>query len=70
MYFEASDYREAFNALLPLAAEGNRDAEYALGYLYYYGYGVTQDTATGIFWIKKSAAQGYEPAMLALKSLH
>lgn len=67
--FEAGYYRKAFQQLLPPATDGNMEAEYAVGYMYYYGYGVSQDTETGSFWIKKSADQGYEPAVKALRSM-
>jgi hypothetical protein len=67
--FESGYYREAFQQLLPLATEGNKEAQYAVGYMYYYGYGVSQDTETGIFWIKKSADQHYPQAMQALQAM-
>lgn len=67
--FESGYYRDAFHQLLPLASEGNKEAQYAVGYMYYYGYGVPQDTETGIFWIKKSADQHYPQAMQALETM-
>ncbi len=65
--FEAGNFKLAFRQLLPLAADGNLCAEYAVGYMYYYGYGVTMDTESGIFWMQKSAAQHYVPAEKALE---
>lgn len=65
-YFVEQYYRKAMKILLPLACNGNPEAQYAVGYMYYYGYGVTQDTEVGFFWIEKSAAQNYEPAIRAL----
>lgn len=42
-----------------IAAEnGNADAQYALGYMYYYGIDTVQDRETGELWIQRSAAQG------------
>jgi septal ring-binding cell division protein DamX len=64
--FEDGNFKSAFHKLLPLASEGNVEAEYAVGYMYYYGYGVTQDTESGLFWIEKSAAKQYQPAIKAL----
>lgn len=64
--FEAGYYRRAMHDLLPLACDGNAEAQYAVGYMYYYGYGVAQDTDVGYFWIKRSADQHYAPAMRAL----
>ncbi|OGT45519.1 MAG: hypothetical protein A3E83_05595 [Gammaproteobacteria bacterium RIFCSPHIGHO2_12_FULL_41_20] len=65
--FEAGYYKRAFQTLLPLAAAGKAEAEYAVGYMYYYGYGVAQDTDTGRFWINKAAEQKYPPAIKALQ---
>jgi TPR repeat protein len=67
--FADGNYRTAYHELLPLATEGDATAQYALGYLYYNGYGVTQDTETGRFWMTKSADQHYAPAEKALKLL-
>jgi TPR repeat protein len=68
--FSEGDYKQAFHQLLPAASEGNAKAQYAVGYMYYYGYGVSQDTESGLFWMRKAAAQHYDPAMRALQKLH
>lgn len=67
--FMAGDFKSAFHQLLPLAAEGVPQAEYGVGYMYYYGYGVTQDTESGIFWMNKAAAAHYLPAIRALQAI-
>lgn len=67
--FDAGYYKTAIHELMPLACDGNAEAQYAVGYMYYYGYGVAQDTDLGTFWIERSAHQGYQPAVLALKSI-
>jgi TPR repeat protein len=64
--YETGNFKEAFHRLLPLASEGNAHAEYAVGYMYYYGYGVPVDAESGIFWMQKSASQNYAPAIKAL----
>lgn len=64
--FKDGYYKRAMQQLLPLAAEGSMEAQYAVGYMYYYGFGVAQDTSTGHFWIQRSADQHYEPAINAL----
>lgn len=64
--FKDGYYKRAMEQLLPLAAEGSMEAQYAVGYMYYYGFGVAQDTSTGHFWIQRSADQHYEPAISAL----
>lgn len=40
------------------ARNGDPDAQYALGYMYYYGIGTVRDSQTARLWIKRSAAQG------------
>ncbi len=68
--FQSGDYKQAFRQLLPLAVDGKAEAQYAVGYMYYYGYGVSEDTESGLFWIKKSADQNYLPAVRALELIH
>ena len=67
--FQDGDFKQSIQQLLPLAAEGQAKAQYAVGYMYYYGFGVAEDPVSGTFWIEKSAAQGYPPAVKAMKML-
>lgn len=64
--FEAGNFKTAMRDLLPLACDGNAEAQYAVGYMYFYGYGVARDADVGKFWINRSAQQGYKPAQQAL----
>ena len=41
--FKQQNYRTAFVRLMPEAEKGNPDAQYAVGYMYYYGEGVVED---------------------------
>jgi|SRR5579862_8818940 len=68
-YFEAGFYKRAMQALMPVAADGSVEAQYAVGFMYYYGYGVSQDTNVGYFWIQRAAAQHYVPAIRALRTI-
>lgn len=68
--FKDGYYKKAKLMLYPLACDGLAQAEYALGYMYYYGYGVTQDTDVGYFWIKRAAAQNYPPAVKAASMIN
>lgn len=68
--FEEGYFKKSFKELLPLAVKGNAEAQYAVGYMYYYGYGVTQDAESGAFWIRQSAEQHYQPAIKALPMLN
>ena len=51
------------------AEQGESDAQYTLGYMYYYGIGTVQDRATAILWIEKAANQGQAEAKEALALL-
>lgn len=62
-------YQCSFDRIQEAAQSGDPDAEYALGYLYYYGIGTTQNKKTGLMWIERAAAQGQPIARNALKSL-
>jgi TPR repeat protein len=64
---ETGYYKRAMQQLLGPACDGNAQAQYAVGYMYYYGYGVAQDTEVGYFWIKRSANQGNRAAIEALR---
>lgn len=64
--FKKGYYKRAMHKLLPLACDGNPEAQYAVGYMYYYGYGVAQDTDVGTFWIGRSSGKHYIPAMQAM----
>ena len=67
--FSAGNYKSAFRGLLPLASDGNAEAQYAVGYMYFYGYGVAQDNDSGIFWMQKAAQQRNAAAVKALSLL-
>ena len=59
---ENKDYKKAYELFLPLAEEGNAEAQTRLGALYVNGQGVEQDLDKGLSWIMKAATQGYETA--------
>lgn len=68
--FRNQDYRQAFIRLKPEAIKGNPDAEYAIGYMYYYGRGVVEDKRKAKIWISKAARVGHPEAVQALKILY
>lgn len=65
-YFEAGYYKRAMHLLMPLAMDGVPQAQYGVGYMYYYGYGAPQDSDMGYLWIKRAADQEYPPAVIAV----
>lgn len=48
------------------ANQGNPDAQYALGYMYYYGINTIQDQDIARLWIERAAKQGQPLAQQAL----
>jgi len=62
-------YQCSFQRVEQAANVGDPDAQYALGYLYYYGIGTTRDKQTGLTWIRRAAAQGQSLAQDALRRL-
>lgn len=67
--FKAQDYRRAFIRLKPEAEKGQPDAQYAVGYMYYYGQGVVEDRKKAWFWINMAAQLGQPDAITAKKIL-
>ena len=67
--FQVQDYRQAFIRLKPEAEKGQADAQYAVGYMYYYGQGVVEDRRKAWFWITRAAHAGQADAVKAMKVL-
>lgn len=67
--FQVQDYRQAFIRLKPEAEKGNPDAQYAVGYMYYYGQGVVEDRKKAACWIRRAADSGQPDAVAALQLL-
>lgn len=65
--YQEQNYRQAFIRLKPVAEAGNAEAQYALGFMYYYGQGVIEDRKTAVEWFQKSAMQGNLDAIKSLK---
>lgn len=56
--YEAKDYQKALEILLPLAEQGNSQAQVTLGIMYDYGQGVDKDPVEAMKWYVKAAEQG------------
>lgn len=67
--FQVQDYRQAFIRLKPEAEKGNPEAQYAVGYMYFYGQGVIEDREKALYWIRCAAKQGHPDAVQAMKLL-
>ena len=64
--YSQGKFAKAFKTLSKLAENGNSQAEYALGYMYYYGQGTDQDTEKAIILFQQAANQGNADAAKAL----
>ncbi|MFI4955166.1 MAG: hypothetical protein ACHP9Y_04555 [Gammaproteobacteria bacterium] len=67
--FLRKDYESSAISLLDLVRDGNADAQYSMGYLYYYGLGVPRNINYGRQLIQAAAEQNNARAIEALKLL-
>lgn len=67
--FQVQNYRQSFIRLLPEAKAGQPDAQYAIGYMYYYGQGVIENRKKAFYWIERAANGGQPDAVRAIKIL-
>ncbi|MCH9770575.1 MAG: SPOR domain-containing protein [Gammaproteobacteria bacterium] len=64
-----SKYDCSLSRIQQAAQMGDPDAQYALGYMYYYGIGTTTDAQAAQIWIDRAAAQGQPLAQRARRLL-
>lgn len=67
---QRGDYQTARALWMPLAKDGNPDAQYNVGALYANGLGVDQNHGVALKWFSASANQGNPQAMLSLGMLY
>lgn len=60
------NFKKAFAEFEPLAKQGNADAQFALGSLYFNGFGIPQNLEKAKDWYALSAEQGHATAQLHL----
>ena len=65
--FESDQYNKAFKISQELALEGDPDAQYTLGYLFYSGLGTEKNIPLGEYWIQIAAEQGQANAVHAMQ---
>ena len=65
--YNTQDYQATFKYFSQ--ANGLREAQFSLGVMYEYGYGVNRDYKKAVEWYRKAAKQGYADAQAALKEL-
>jgi serine/threonine-protein kinase len=64
------DYDAAFALAGPLAGSGDRDAQFALAFLYDKGWGVERDLDQAASWYQKAAEQGHLLAQMNLATMY
>ncbi len=68
-HFEKDRYEEALPLFEELAREGNAEAMYYLGMMYYEGWGVDKDLDKAVEWWKKADRRGNLDAKYMLQTL-
>ena len=66
----AGDFKAALVQLQPLAEQGNADAQFNLGLMYFNGSGVAQDDQAALKWFRLAADQGDGFSQFALGNLY
>ncbi len=66
----ANTYSLTFDQVREAAQDGDADAQYALGYMYYYGQNVTRNGNQAKFWIGRAASQHHKQAIRALAMMN
>lgn len=60
--FNTKDYKAAMKNFMPLARRGNARAQFFVGDMYCFGYGLPRDAQEAFKWFRMSAEQGFELA--------
>lgn len=68
--YQARDYPRAVKEFTPLANQGNREARYLLGLMYYTGQGLPQNYKQALNWFQKAATQGQADAQYVLGAMY
>ena len=64
--YEKQDFATALRLWTPLAEQGDADAQFLLGAMYFKGQGVAQDYKTTVNWYTLAAEQGHAKAQMML----
>ena len=64
--FDAGDYGRALRIWRPFAEQGDANAQFNLGLLYDYGYGMQKDHAHAVRWYQMAAERGQVEAQFQL----
>ena len=68
--YRPDDATVAVRELKPLAEQGDAEAQFNLGSLYYQGWGIPQDYREAVQWLRKAAEQNYGSAQVTLGTIY
>ena len=68
--FDRCDYKTAFDLLLPLAEQGDAQAQCIVSSLYWLGQGIEANFEESIKWLRKSAEQNHALACNTLACMY
>ena len=69
-HYKPDDVATAVRELKPLAEQGDAEAQFNLGSLYYQGWGVPQDYKEAVKWLRKAAEQSHVFAQTTLGTIY
>lgn len=70
LLFKSGEYEEAYNLWLPLAEQGDKEAQNYLGVQYYLGLGIEKDYKEAFKWYEKAAVAGFPDAQRNLGDMY
>lgn len=68
--YNSNAFNTSFEIMLPLAEEGNANAQNLVGTMYFFGQGVNADKSQAARWYKKAAKQGLAEAQYNLGNMY
>ena len=68
--YKRGDYATALREWRPLAKQGNANAQFFLGVMYYKGRGVPQDYAEAMRWFRETAERDLAASQVALGAMY
>jgi TPR repeat protein len=68
--YERQDYKLAYEQLLPLAEEGDAQAQYFIGSMLVDGMGVPGDPVKGVYWLEQAISKKYYKAAMTLGKMY
>ena len=68
--YDRQDYKLAYEQLLPLAEEGDAQAQYFVGSMLVDGMGVPVDPAKGAYWLEQAISKKYYKAATTLGKMY